>query len=161
MVAAANTTRSVVEKPQELALDSAQASAGKPKPTGGARITRPTQVVKTAVPITTTSTVLAAAQVTVVKERAEVVSREAGPRITKPTVLQENETNSSKAASAHVKKIEQTALNRIQKIKEGLANEKKTIPAATAIASTTQANSVSATKKIKPVPGLNFYKKLN
>jgi hypothetical protein len=121
----------------------ATTSPGKPKPAGGARITRPTQVVKTTSTVVTTSSVANTALVVEVKETVEVVKREAGPRIVKPSVLQDNETATSKAPLSHSKKIEKSTLNRVQKIKESLANEKKATQEATS----------TAVRKIKPIPG--------
>ncbi len=117
-------------------------TSGKPKPAGGARITRPTQVVKTAT-VVTTSTV-SNSVILEVKEKVEVVKREAGPRIVKPSVLQENETATSKAPLSHSKKIEASAMNRVQKIKESLANEKKAQESKSA---------ETVVRKVKPVPG--------
>ena len=115
--------------------ETATLSATKPKPAGGARIVIPKHLPKTTVVMQVES-----GGGVKLEEVREVVQVSAGPRIVKPTNLQENESAASKGIAAVAKKVTESAFNRIKQVKEGLAGEKK-------------ATETAVAKKIKPVPG--------
>ena len=117
--------------------------AAKPKPAGGARITRPTQEVKII-----KQTVLGDNKVVeeVRTQKVEVIQREAGPRITKPVIIEQQESG-KKNENSIKKKLVDSAMNRVNKVKEALTSSEKKKPQ-----QPDQPKSSATLIKAKPVP---------